>query len=57
MVSKNPQKIGKTSGMPSLPTAPTQVTKTGNVTSVDVFRRNHLFTFGPRGQGNSLRGL
>ena len=35
---------------------PTQVTKTGNVGSVDVFRAAHLFTFGPRGQGNELRG-
>ena len=56
MVSKNQQKIGKANGMPSLPTAPTQVTKTGNVTSVDVFRRTHLCTFGPRGQGKALRG-
>ena len=42
--------------MPSLPTGPTQVTKTGNVGSVDVFRPEHLSTFGPRGQGNALRG-
>ena len=55
MVSKNPQKIGKANGMPSLPTAPTQVTKTGNVGSVDVFRAAHLSTFDPRGQGNVLR--
>ena len=27
----------------------TQVTITGNVGSVDVFRAAHLFTFGPRG--------
>ena len=39
-----------------LPTAPTQVTKTGNVGSVDVFRAAHLSTFDPRGQGNVLRG-
>ena len=38
MVSKNQQKIGETNGMPILPTGPTQVTKTGNVGSVDVFR-------------------
>ena len=56
MASKNPQKIGKANGMPSLPTGPTQVTKTGNVGSVDVFRAAHLFTFGPREQGNALRG-
>ena len=56
MVSKNQQKIGEANGMPSLPTGPTQVTKTGNVGSVDVFRRAHLSTFGPRGQGNALRG-
>ena len=55
MVSKNPQKIGKANGMPSLPTGPKQVTKTGNVGSVDVFRSAHLSTFGPRGQGNALR--
>ena len=35
---------------------PTQVTKTGNVGSVDVFRAAHLSSFGPRGQGNALRG-
>ena len=49
MVSKNRQKIGEANGMPSLPTRPTQVTRTGNVGSVDVFRAGHLFTFGPRG--------
>ena len=53
---KNPQKIGKANGMPSLPTLPTQVTKTGNVGSVDVFVAAHLSTFGPRLQGNALRG-
>ena len=42
--------------MPSLPNVPTQVTKTGNVGSVDVFRAAHLYTFGPRGEGNALRG-
>ena len=31
MVSKNRQKIGEANGMPSLPTRPTQVTRTGNV--------------------------
>ena len=56
MVSKNQQKIGKANGMPILHTANTQVTKTGNVGSVDVFVVAHLFTFGPRGQGNALRG-
>ena len=49
MVSKNPQKIGEANGMPSLPTWRTQVTKTGNVGSVDVFRADHLFAFGSRG--------
>ena len=56
---KNPQKIGEANGMPSLPTVPTQVTKTGNVGSVGsvgVFRAAHLYIFGPRGQGNTLRG-
>ena len=56
MVSKNQQKIKEAIGMPSLPTWPTQVTKTRNVGCVDVFRAAHLFTFGPRGQGISLRG-
>ena len=32
---KKSQKIGEANGMPSLPTGPTQVTKTGNVGSVD----------------------
>ena len=36
MVSKNPQKIGQANDMPSPPTGPTQVTKTGNVGSLDV---------------------
>ena len=49
MVLKNRQKIDEANGMPSLPTSPTQVTITGNVDSVDVFRAAHLFTFGPRG--------
>ena len=49
MVSKHAQKIGKANGMPSLPNGPTQVTKTGNVGSVDIFRSVHLSTFGPRG--------
>ena len=56
MVLKNPQKIKEANGMPILPTVPTQVMKTGNVGSVDVFRAAHLFTFGPRGQGNALKG-
>ena len=54
---KNPPKIGEANGMPSLPTGPRQVTKTGNVFSVDVFRVAHLSTFDPRGQSNALRGL
>ena len=49
MVSKNPQKIGEAKGMPSLPSGPAQITKMGNVGSVDVFRVSHLFTFAPRG--------
>ena len=55
MVSKNPQKIGEANGMPILPSGPTQVTKTGNVGSVDVFRAANLFTFCPSWQGNALR--
>ena len=50
------KKIGKANGMPSLPIWQTQVTKTGNVGSVDAPRTPQLFTFGPRGQGISLRG-
>ena len=56
MFSKNPQKIGEANGMPNLPAGPIKVTKTGNVGSVVVFRAAHLYTFGPRGQGNALRG-
>ena len=56
MVLKNPQKIKEANGMPILSTVPTQVMKTGNVGSVDVFRAAHLFTFGPRVQGNALKG-
>ena len=56
MVSKNQQKIGEANVMPILPTGPTQVTKTGNVGSVDVYRAAHLFTFGISRQGNALRG-
>ena len=41
---KNQQKIGDANSMPSLPTGPTQVTKTGNVGSVDVFRAAQTFT-------------
>ena len=53
---KNQQKIGEANCMPILINGQTQVTKTKNVGSVDVFRATHLFTFGPRGQGNALRG-
>ena len=42
--------------MCSLPTGTTQIKKTGNVSSVDVFRPAHLFTFGPRGKVNALKG-
>ena len=42
--------------MPSLAIMPTQVTLKGNVGSVDAPRTAQLFTFGPRGQGVSLRG-
>ena len=34
----------------------TQVTLRENVGSLDAPRTAHLFTFGPRGQGISLRG-
>ena len=56
MVSKNQQKIGEANGMPSLPIVPTQVTLKGKVGSLDATRTAQLFTFGPRGQGISLRG-
>ena len=46
---KKSAKIGEANGIPSLNTWPKQVTKTGNVGSVDVFRAAQLFTFGPRG--------
>ena len=54
--SQKSAKKGESNGMLSLPIVPTQVTKTGNVGFVDVFRAAHLSTFGPRGQGNALRG-
>ena len=56
MVSKKGKKIGEANGMSSLPTWPTQVTKTGNVGSMDVSRAAHLSTFGSKGQGNTMRG-
>ena len=56
MVSKNQQKIKEVNGMPSLPTWHTQVKLRENVGSLDAPRTAHLFTFGPRGQGISLRG-
>ena len=56
MVLKNRQKIGEANGMPSLPIVPTQVMLKGNVGSLDAPRAAQLFTFGPRGQGISLRG-
>ena len=42
--------------MPNLLTGLTQVMKTGNVGSVDVFREANLSTFDPRRQGNALGG-
>ena len=56
MVSKNPQKIGEANVMPSLPILPTQVALSRNVGSLDAPRASQLFTFGPRVQGNALRG-
>ena len=53
---KKSAKKGEANGVPSLLTGPTQVTKMGKVSSVDVFRRAHLCTFRPIGQGNALRG-
>ena len=56
MVSKNQQKIKEANGMPSLPIVPTQVTLNRNVRSLAAPGTAQLFTFGPRGQGISLRG-
>ena len=56
MVSKNRQKIGEANGMPSLPTWPTQVTRTGNVGSVDVFRAAHLFNLALGGRVMNCEG-
>ena len=56
MVSKNQPKIAEANGMPILPIVPTQVMLKGNVGSLDAPRTAQLFTFGPRGQGISLRG-
>ena len=53
---KKSAKNREANGMLSLPTGPTQVTKTRIVGSVDVFSSAYLFTFGPRGQGIALRG-
>ena len=52
---KKSAKKGEANFMPNLPTGPTQVTKTGNVRSADVFTAAHLSTFGPRSQSNRLR--
>ena len=49
MVSQNLQ-IGKANGMLNLSTGPT------HVGSLDAPRASHLVTFGPRRQGNALRG-
>ena len=46
----------KANVMPSLPIVPTQVALRGYVGSLDAPRASQLFTFGPRGQGNALRG-
>ena len=56
MLSKNQQKIKEANGMPSLNTWPTQVTLRENEGSLDSPRTAQLFTFGPRGQGISLKG-
>ena len=47
MVLKNQKKIGEDNGMPSLPTGPTKVTKTGNVSSVTVFMAAQPFHVWP----------
>ena len=45
MVSKNQQKIGEANVMPRLHIVPSQVTKTGNVGSLDASSASQLFTF------------
>ena len=42
--------------MPSQPIVPTKVELNGNVGSPEAPRAFQLFTFGPGGQGNALRG-
>ena len=53
---KKSTKNREANGMPSLPIVPTQVALRGNLGSLDAPRTAQLFTFGPRGQGNVLRG-
>ena len=54
--SQKSAKIGKANGMHNLPNVRTQVTKTGNVDSLDIVKASQLFTFGPKVQGSALRG-
>ena len=53
---KKSAKKKEANGMTSLPIWPTQVTIRQNVGSLEAPRTAQLFTFGPRGQGISLRG-
>ena len=48
MVSKNRQKVEKPMACSFYKPGQKQVTNTGNVGSVGVFKAAHLFTFGPR---------
>ena len=53
---KKSEKIGEANSMLNLSTGTTQVTKTGNLGFLGTPSTAHLFTFGPRCQGNALRG-
>ena len=53
---KKSAKIEEENVMRSLPIVQTQVALRGNLGSLDAPRASQLFTFGPRGQGNALRG-
>ena len=53
---KKSAKIEEENVMRSLLIVPTQVALRGNLGSLDAPSASQLFTFGPRGQGNALRG-
>ena len=53
---KKSAKNREANGMMNLPIVPTLVNVKGNVGSLDAPIAAQLCTFGPRGQGNALRG-